>query len=306
MNWYPEDKFLRIFLVGGGVSVAAATCFLLYARMNWNTMTLRLNEVSTELNRLERMAPYPSAENLKKAKAHLDDYAKTLVILKDDLKARVFPIQPLAPTDFQSRLRLAMTALADKARGNKVKLPDKFCLGFDEYASALPNMLAAPLLGQELTQVEFLLESLVGARVDALTTFRRTQLREEREGTAPASAPINKPAATTADARKVIERNLVEATFISTPAAARQFLNQIAGANQHLFIIRLLRVRNEKEKGPAREVSGDPTNVVGLATSQMAIPFRESKSHSGAGLNFIVGNEQVEVSTTIEMVRFTF
>jgi len=199
-----------------------------------------------------------------------------------------------------------MTALADKARGNKVKLPDKFCLGFDEYASALPNMLAAPLLGQELTQVEFLLESLVGARVDALTTFRRKQLSEEREGTAPVSAPINKPAATTTDARKIIERNLVEATFISTPAAARQFLNQIAGANQHLFIIRLLRVRNEKDKGPSREVSGDPTNVVGLANSQMAIPSRESKSHNGAGLNFIVGNEQVEVSTTVEMVRFTF
>ena len=112
-------------------------------------------------------------------KAHAGDYGAALAKLKDELKTRVFPLPPMAPNEFQSHLRLAMTAVAEKARANKVRLPDKFYLGFDEFAAALPNEVAAPLLGQELAQVESLLDTLLEARVDTLISFRRTPLPEE-------------------------------------------------------------------------------------------------------------------------------
>jgi hypothetical protein len=300
MNWLRENRFLGTFLIVFGVCTLSAVWFLFSAKSDWNEAAIRFNQTAAELNRLERLAPYPSGENLHKMKAHADDYASALAKLKDELKTRAFPLPPMAPNEFQSHLRLAMTAAADKARANKVKLPDKFYLGFDEFASALPNEVAAPLLGQELAQVEWLLDTLFEARVDALTSFRRIPLPEEHGTASPASTPAGRrPGAMALAGPKLLERNLIEATFVSTPAAVRKVLNQIAGANQQFFIVRLLHVRNEKDKGPPREVAADTAGVVAAGSP-------EAKPSTATALNFIVGNERVQTSARIEIVRFTF
>jgi len=104
---------------------------------------------------------------------------------------------------------------------------------------------------------------------------------------------------------KIIERNVVEATFISTPAAARKVLNQIAGASEQFYIVRLLHVRNEKDKGPPREGASDRAGLVAVASPPTA-GSPETKPTMATGLNFIVGNEHIEVTAEIEIVRFGF
>jgi len=294
MNWFRENRFLGTFLVLFGVGTLGALWFLFMAKGAWDEASNRFNNIAAEMNRLERLSPYPNAENLRKMKAHTENYSSALAKLKDELKTRVAPVTPMAPNEFQSHLRVAMTAIAEKARANKVKLPDKFYLGFDEFASALPNEAAAPWLGQELVQIEWLLNSLLDGRVEALTAFRRTPLAEERGATPASRPPAPAPAAKPAGA-KSFERNVVDATFVSSPGAARKVINQIAGAHQPFCIIRLLQVRNEKEKGPPREVAGETTAVTPGA-----------KPPPGAALNFIVGNERIETTAKIEIVRFTF
>jgi hypothetical protein len=302
MNWFRENRFLGTFLILFGLATIAAIWFLFSAKGNWDEASARFNQTAAELNRLQQLAPYPSPENLGKMKAHADNYAAALAKLKDELKLRVPPVTPLAPNEFQSHLRLAMTAIADKARTNKVKLPEKFYLGFDEFASALPNEAAAPLLGQELVQVEWLLGSLLDARVDSVNSFRRTPLPEEH-GTAPTPTPAAgaKPPSPQPTGPTLLERSVVEVSFTSTPGAARKILNQIAAASQQFCIIRLLHVRNEKDKGPAREVVAEAPPVV-PATS----PAPGTKAAPGPALNFIVGNEHIETTAKIEIVRFTF
>lgn len=300
MNWFRENRFLGAFLVLAGVGMLGAVWFLFSAKGDWDEASSRFNNTAAELNRLERLSPYPNSENLHKMKAHTENYSSALAKLKDELRMRVAPVPPMAPNEFQSHLRVAMTAIADKARANKVKLPDKFYLGFDEFVSALPNEAAAPLLGQELVQIEWLLNSLLDARVEALTAFRRTPLPEER-GAAPAST-----SPTPASGAKLFERNVVEATFLSTPGAARRVINQIAGANQQFCIIRLLHVRNEKEKGPPREVAGETSAVVPAAPAPVSAGSPGAKPAPGTALNFIVGNERIETTAKIEIVRFTF
>jgi hypothetical protein len=92
-----------------------------------------------------------------------------------------------------------------------------------------------------------------------------------------------------------LKRNLVDLTFKATPAAARKVLNEIANSSGQFFIIRTLYVHNEKDKGPPRQRTGEP------APAQPAV-----QPGAAAPLNFIVGNEHIEVSATIEMLRFTF
>jgi hypothetical protein len=298
MNWFRQNRFLGTFLIAFGLCTLGAVWFWFSAKSDWDEASERFNNTSAELNRLEALAPYPSGPNLRKMKAHAEDYATALAKLKNELKMRVAPVAPMAPNEFQSHLRIAINAVTDKARANKVKLPDKFYLGFEEFASALPSESAAPLLGQELVQIEWLVNGLLDDHVEGLTAFRRTPSREER-GT-PALAAATPAAGGKPVAANLLERNVVELTFRSTPAAARKVINQIAGTNQHFFIIRLLRVRNEKDKGPPRETTGE--------TSAPSIPSPSSaaKATPATTLNFIVGNEKIETTAKIEIVRFTF
>jgi hypothetical protein len=299
MNWFRENRFLGKFLVAFGVATLAAVWFFFSAKSDWDEASARFSNAVSEMNRLERLNPYPSMDNLRQMKAHAEDYGNALAKLKDELKRRVVPLAPLAPNEFQSHLRLAMNAVADKARANKVKLPDKFHLGFDEFVSALPNESAAPLLGQELAQIEWLMNGLLEAHVESISLFRRAPLREER-GTASfpmaSPAPGAKPAAGT----NLFARNVVEVTFLATPAAARKVINQIAAAEQQFCVIRQLHVRNENDKGPPRETAPE------VSTASVSAPAPVARPTPGSALNFIVGNEKIETTAQIEIVRFTF
>jgi hypothetical protein len=92
---------------------------------------------------------------------------------------------------------------------------------------------------------------------------------------------------------KLMPRNIVDLTFKATPAAARKVLNEIANSTGQFFIVRMLRVHSEKDKGPLRQRTAEPTPATSPAQPGAAAP-----------LNFIVGNEHIEVSATIEMLRF--
>ncbi len=298
MNWYRENRFVSRLLAVFGVSLLFAIWFLWRGQSTWRAAATRFRESDVELSRLEQLAMYPNSDNLRQAKADADSYAVALAKMKDELKKYAPSIEHLAPNEFQSHLRLATAAVAEKARAAKIALPEKFFLGFDEFASALPNSLVAPLLGQELKEIEWLFEVLIAARVDALTAFRRTPLREEHGAPIPSATPGNTKFGTASIiSPEFVDRHLVEMGFTSTPGAARKVLNQISGASEHFVIVRLVHIRNEKEKGPLREVAvemadGDGTNAA------------KGKPPPPAAVNFIVGNERIEVRAKIELVRF--
>jgi len=289
MNWFQASRWLGRFLVAFGICALVALWFLFHAKGNFGEAKRRFDETAAERSRLERRDPFPSSVNHQKLKVHIDNYGAALKKFEKELKNHTLPATPLAPNEFQTRLRKAMVASAEKARASKVKLPNNFALGFGEFTAALPNNDMAPLLGQELAQAELLMSILIDARVDSVTGFaRKTGLLS-----AATPAPAKKTTPAPDIGPKVIERNIVDLAFVASPSAARKVLNQIASTNQQLYIIRTLHVRNENDKGPARE-----GNAAGAALATLPL--------ANAPLNFIVGNEHVETSARIEMLRFIF
>jgi hypothetical protein len=300
MNWFRQNRWLGTFLIVFGICLLVAGYFFFRTKSKYDETLTRFHEAAAEKGRLERRDPFPSEANYRKMKVYVENYGAALDKFKEELKTRVLPIPPLAPNEFQSRLRQAMLRTAEKARANKVRLPNNFALGFNEYTTGLPNTTMAPVLGQQLSQVEVLVNILVDAHVDGVTAFTRTPSPEEHGAspvTAPGPAAARKPA-TAATAPKMLERSIINLTFASVPSAARKVLNQISSSNQQFYIIRILHVRNEKDKGPPREQTGQPA-----AATPQAIP---AKAPANAGLSFIVGNEHIETSVRIELVRFTF
>jgi hypothetical protein len=306
MNWFRQNRWLGTFLVAFAICTLGAGYFVYSAKSRSDDALAHFNEAAAERTRLERLDPFPTEANFRKMKVHLENYAAALDKLKEDLKTRVLPAPPLAPNEFQSRLRQAMVAVAEKARANKVKLPDNFALGFDEFTAALPNTAAAPLLGQELGQMELLLNMLIDARIDAVSALVRLPLAEERGAVAPRTAPApsgRKPPGAAAAGPNMVERGIVDVTFTSSPSAMRKVLNQLGSSNQQFYITRTLHVRNEKDKGPVREQAG--AGGVAPATAAPGTPAL-ARAASAPALTFIVGNEHVETSARVELIRFNF
>ena len=299
MNWFQQNRFLGTFLLVFGVATLAALAFLVMARSSFGKAKTQFDQQVIELNALQRHTPYPTDANLRKMKTQAEDYAVRIEKLKEELKRRVLPVTPMAPNEFQNRLRQAVTMVTEKARANKVKLPENFYLGFEEFSSALPDTAAAPLLGQQLAQVELLLNILLDARVEAVTSLRRVPV-VATPAASPTPAGGRKPAAAAAQAAPVIERSVVDASFVSLPGTARRVLNQVSTADQQFYIIRTLHVLNEKDKGPPRE------SAAGASPSDTAATPRATPGTGNTALNFIVGNERITTSARIEMVRFAF
>ena len=297
-TWFQQNRFLGTSLIVSALATIGALYFLVSARSGFAEAKAQFDQNAGELSRLQRLAPFPTEANLRKMKTQAEDYGSELNKLKEDLKTRVLPVVPMAPNEFQSRLRQAATAIGEKARANRVKLPDNFYLGFDEFAAALPDTAAAPILGQQLAQAELLMNILLDARVESVTSFRRVPTGAQRPAPSPTPAPAatRRPGATPAGPQ-LMERNAIETAFVSSPGAARRALNQIATVNQQFYIVRTLHVLNEKEKGPPRDAAAGGTATPPAATAG-ATP--------ASALQFIVGNERIQTSARIEMVRFTF
>jgi len=301
MNWFQQNRFLGSFLVVFAIATLGSLYFLWSAKSSFDEAKLRFGENAAELNRLQRLNPFPNDVNLRKMKTQTEDYETELSELKEELKTRVLPVVPMAPNEFQSRLRQAMSTLAEKARANRVKLPDNFFLGFDEYAAALPDTAVAPLLGQQLAQVELLLNILIDARVESVTAVRRVSGRDKPPAPVATPSPAGRPRppAAAASGPQLLERSIIDASFVSSPGSARRVLNQIAAVNQQFYIVRTLHVLNEKEKGPPRDTEGAPPAAAATASQTTGAP-------AAPGLTFIVGSERVQTSARIEMLRFTF
>jgi cell division protein FtsB len=288
MNWYRENRWLGNFLIAFAAILILALWFLFQAKGAFTEASAQFNEIATERAHLEHLNPFPNENNFHKTQAALENYGSSLNKTKEELKKQVLPAAPLAPNEFQSRLRQAILSTTEKARANRVKLPENFYLGFDEFATTLPSTAAAPLLGQELDQIELLVNILIDARVDAIAALKRGGASEAEAAASPT------PQKTNAAAPVVVERAIVDLTFTGSPPAMRKVLNQTASSERQFFIVRALHVRNEQQKGPSREQSAPTAAAVASATNPTS------------ALKFIVGNEHLETAAKIELVRFAF
>src|SRR5438034_9697651 len=219
MKWFQQNRALGNFLIVLGVCVLLGAALLYWRWSVWSDAKQTFDQATAERNRLQRLDPFPNDANHRKLQSYLERYSAALDKFKEDLKSEVAPEPELAPNEFQSRLRQATLAVEDRARANKVKLPDKFQLGFDEFARIMPDTAVAPLLGQELSQVQMLINILLEAKVDSVTAFRRQPLPEEHGASVtptPTPSPVRgrtvaaraKPGSTPAP--MLIQRNIVD------------------------------------------------------------------------------------------------
>ncbi len=179
MKWFQQNRAFGILVISFAICALIVGALLYWRWTAWTDARQAFDQVEAERSRLEGLDPFPNDANYRKLQGYLKSYTAALDTFKESLKTEVAPAPPLAPNEFQSRLRQAVVATFDRARTNNVKLPDKFQLGFDEFARAMPDTAVTPLLGQELSQIQMLINILLDAKVDSVTSLRRSPLTEE-------------------------------------------------------------------------------------------------------------------------------
>src|SRR5438132_7326939 len=247
MKWFQQNRWLGTFLIIFGICVLFAGFLFYWTRGNWSDARQAFDKAAAERSRLQRLDPFPNDANYGKLNVLLENYSVALDKFKEELKKEAVPETPLAPNEFQSRLRQAVIATLNRAHANNVKLPDKFELAFDEFTTVLPKTSIAPLLGQELSQIQMLINVLLDAKVDSVTSFHRAPLPEERgvspppaatptpgrNGSATRGAKLSEPSATPPE---LLKRNVVDLTFKEEPDVARKDVNEIARVTRQIII----------------------------------------------------------------------
>src|SRR6266513_6311860 len=300
MNWFRENPFWSAFIAIAGGALLLAAAFLWWTKGSYEDAMAKYRESAAEQTRLESGNPYPSAPNVGKMKTYLDNYKATLDKLKAELKTRMLTEAPLAPNEFQTRLRQAIIHTAENARNNRVKLPVNFFLGFDEFVSSLPTPEEAPALGQELSQVQLLLNTIIEARVDAITAFHRIHHPGITPAAGAVSAATPRAPPKPSPGPRLIEERTVEFAIAASPTAGRRVINQVAATNEQFLIIRAVRVKSQKDKGPPR---GNPAGPGAAVPPPNPVPppgAAAAPAATPAGpLNFIVGNEHIDFSARV-------
>src|SRR6266403_5245522 len=189
MKWFQQNRALGTFLVVSGICILLGAALLYWRWSVWSEAKQTFDQATAERNRMQGLNPFPNDANYRKLQGYLERYNAALDKFKDELKAEVAPAPPLAPNEFQSRLGQATLATEERARTNNVKLPGKVERGFDEFTRTMPDTALAPLLGQELSQVQILINILLDAKVDGITSFRRRPLPGERGAATPTPTP---------------------------------------------------------------------------------------------------------------------
>ena len=254
MSWITQNKFLAGF---GAVMLAGVGTlgYLTYDASNvYDTARSEYESAVAELHRLEGLAPFPNDEHLKTFIAQKDELKARIGVLQMSLAATQLKADSISPTAFQDKLKEAVARVSGKIAEAKVKLPEKFYLGFAEYQSEPPKDAVAPFAFRELRSIELLMNMLIDAKEVSLNELTRSALKGERD----AKAAVKVEEKTNAKDKggdgegkmKLVHKDSITLKFVTSQDRFNKILNQIVSCKEQFFIPRVVTVLNEKQEPP--------------------------------------------------------
>lgn len=243
----PKEKKFTGILVGvtvlcaGGLYVVAGKGTSRYdaAKQQYDTL-------ASEINSMQNLALFPSQQNLQAKQKAVIDFKTNAEQLAAKLQAkRPKSIDNTDPQTFTDTLvktaeatMKAYGAVGLVADDNKGGLPEGFYLGFEDYVSTPAQGAATGILAYELNAIREAHAILAAAKPAKLLNFHREKLAEE------------KGASYTPVAGTPYRALPFEIAFSGPESSVRDFINGLQSSKDHFFVIRSMRILNEKQEAP--------------------------------------------------------
>jgi len=313
MNWIKENKFLSGFFAVMLIGVGVLGYLVWSASSRYRDASAQYDEQATELNRLKSLAPYPAAPNVEKVEAQRKEHQAAVLSLQKTLAANEIPVEQITEVQFQDKLREAVSRVTAKANERQMALPEKFYMGFAQYETQPPKAEAAPLLGRELKAIEVVMMQLIESNVSKLTKLDRPEITEEKEPRASSGSGSKSSSREEESENDLVKRQSFDITFVADQIAFNNALNSIVSNKTQFYVPRVVEVKNEQTKSPAKTetpgtaaVAAPDAAVPGAAPAAPApAPAAAAGTAAPESYTFIFGAEKVEVGMRLELVDFT-
>lgn len=249
MSWIKDNQFAATL---GGITLVGAAALVfagLQGSGRYNEAKASYDEATGLVIESEGLPLYPTEENARGKKKAVTDYREAVGNLQNAFgKFRPEATPNIAPQEFTNRLQSARNDVVKAFEGSKATVPGNFFLGFEGYASGtLARQDATGILDYQLGAAREALEALGKAGVSSLINVHRPRLAEEDGGTWKGSAPDGKPAP--ADAARPLS---FEVVFKGSEQSARNFFTSLAKSEKYYYVVRSVRLSNERKTAPVR------------------------------------------------------
>lgn len=270
MNWIKSNPF-----VAGLAGITVLICGVLYSLSSkWGTAYTEAKDGFDEsymaVTTSEELPLYPVAENRAGKNKALTEYQQSI----DGLRDVFAPYRPektenITPQAFTDRLKSAQKEVS-AAFGKDAVLPENFFLGFEGYRNQLAQSGATGTLLLQLDGIKHALMALAKAGPDELIKVHRVSVAEENGGTFEPGP------------NDVARYFPFEVTFRGSESSVRDFLNALGAKESHYFIVRSLKIVNERDT-PPKVADAKFEAVAEKAVVAPANPFGDAFPEAPAG-----------------------
>lgn len=279
MSWIQENKFAAGL---GGFTAVAAAGLIFWGIKAGGAYNQAKDEYTAAADAVDSMAKaklYPNEQNLQAKKKAVTDYEKSVGDLTKAFDKFRAPTPPnVEPAEFSETLLKAKDAAAKafaEVKPTPTELPAEFFLGNEDYTGKPPEKEATGILTYQLEAISEMVANLAKAGPSKILNIHRPKLAEE-EGKV-------------FDAKGKSFRALpVEISFSGNEESVREFLSSLDDSEKHYYVVRSLRIVNERLKAPTA-ADGQFENNEGEAAPEGGAPAADP--FGGAG-GFVLPGEE--------------
>jgi len=238
MSWIQENRFAAGL---GGITAVAAAGLIFWgisASSGYNQALEDYKASAAKIDEMEGGKLYPDEDNLSGKEKAVKDYAASVADLQKAFDRFRAPTPPsVDPADFSAALIKARDAAAKAITDAKGEVPAEFFLGFEAYKDSPVKKEATGILTYEMEAISQLVAGLAASGPVKLTNVYRAPLPEED----------GKPF----DGKGKSYRALpLELSFTAAEPTFRKFLSSLDDSGKYYYVIRSMRISNEKIKAP--------------------------------------------------------
>jgi hypothetical protein len=251
MNWIKSNPFVSLL-----VGITVVLCGLLFfiasnAGSKYAEDKEAFDQAFNDVSSFERNDVYPKKTNVDAKMKALSDYRESIVKLREGFaKYQVEKIENIPTEAFTDRLTQTNQEVSKAFADVNCEIPEGFFLGFDAYSNRAANSDATGMLSYQLDGIKNALLLLAKAGPSVLLSVSRDVIPEE-SGAQPTPGP------------DAVSRGFgYEVTFKGTEPVARKFLSALGEMKTHYYVVRCVRIKNEKNVPPKISDSDFETEVV--------------------------------------------
>jgi hypothetical protein len=318
MSWIQENRFAAGL---GGITAVAAAGLIAWgvsAGKKYGAAKEAYTAAADAVSSMEGEKLYPNDDNRQAKEKAVKDYEAAVDGLQKAFKPFASATPPnIEPDQFNENLLKAKEVVAKAFADAGCEIPGEFFLGYEAFTNSPVKKEATGILSYEMEGIGQLLTYLAASNPVKLLNIHRPQLAEEEGGTF--------------DAKDKSFRALpVELSFTGTEASLRAFLSSLDDSEKFYYVVRSMRVMNEKTTAPtaadgqfktdeAEEpaAGGDAFPDAGGFVLPGEEPAAEAPAEgekpaeeaapagdTGAILQQVLGSEKINVFLRIDIVQF--